>query len=246
MTQENEEETITTPFARFRDLLPLDEFKDTRVTIIGAGGIGAPCALALAKMGFHHLEIWDADVVGQENIGTQMYSPRSIGDFKVNALRKLLKLQAPWCEVTSIKDFFTEDSSTESDVVITALDSLRARKGVWAALNRDKCKLLVDPRMGAEILTVFSVVPTVDEDWYPLTLEGKAVQAPCTARSTFHCGFIAGGWAAREVKAFIVDELVDVETTVDLRYGTKLSMTREERKASIDALRQSAELSAAE
>jgi len=55
MEQENKEPA--SPFARFRDIIPQERMAMLRVGIVGAGGIGAPCALALAKMGVHHMEI---------------------------------------------------------------------------------------------------------------------------------------------------------------------------------------------
>ena len=170
------------------------------MTIIGAGGIGAPLALSLAKMGVKKMHIWDADVVNEENMGPQMYGPRHLGSLKVDALKNLLRGQAPWCNVTVHKEFYTEASSNNSEVVITALDSLAARKGVWKTIDHDVCKLFVDPRMGAEVLTILSVVPKEDGGWYAPTLEGEALEVKCTAKATFHCGFMAGALAAREVQ----------------------------------------------
>lgn len=243
-TNETETETVTekvsSPFTRFSGLLPLDRLKDLKVAVVGAGGIGAPVCLALAKMGVHHIEVWDPDVVALENIGTQMYGRHSIDNFKVSALRALIREQADWCKVTAHKDLYTRETRTDAEVVIVALDSLRARKDVWSTIDPETCKLFIDPRMGAEALTVHSITPSEDHDWYPLTLEGKAVAAPCTEKSTFHCGFIAGALAAREVKAYAVGERTLVEYTLDLRFMNLLGMDQATRKENKDALLHSA------
>jgi hypothetical protein len=231
MSQEEQDNQPISPFSRFRDIIPGDELSKIKVCLVGAGGIGAPAALSLAKMGVHHLEIYDPDVVGEENLGPQMYPRRTVDQFKVDALKMFLRGQADWCNVTVHKDLYTESTRTDADVIITALDSLSARKGVWKSVNMDTCKLLVDPRMGAEVLTVHSVVPKEDADWYSLTLEGEAIEAKCTAKSTFHCGMVAGAYAAREVKAWLVGERTKVEYTVDLRYLSLLGEDQDERKA---------------
>jgi len=216
-TQEPETTVPVNPFTRFRDIIPGERLASLSFTIVGAGGLGAPCALALAKMGVKQMDIWDPDVINEENMGPQMYGRRQLGQFKVDALKNFLRGQAEWCKVTVHKDLYTEESSNTSDVVIVALDSLRARKGVWSTIDPDVCQLYIDPRMGAEVLNVISVVPKEDSDWYPETLEGDPVVAKCTEKSTFHCGLIGGAMAAREVKAWLVGERTLVDYSVCLR-----------------------------
>lgn len=228
MEEENQEPSG--PFVRFSDIIPGERMAELRVALVGAGGIGAPCALALAKMGVKHLEIWDPDVVGQENIGPQMYSQKHIGQFKVNTLKNFLRNQADWCRVTAHAELYRSNTEHDCHVVIPAVDSLRARKEIWASINRDMCQLVVDSRMGAEVLNMFSVVPNEDGAWYETTLEGEPVEAKCTAKSTFHCGLIAGALCAREVKAWVVGERTKVEYMVDLRYMGLLGMDQEQRQ----------------
>ena len=222
-----DEEKTVSPFSRFRDIIPGKELAELEVTIIGAGGIGAPLALSLAKMGVKKMHIWDADVVNEENMGPQRYGPRHPRRLKDDRPQNWLRGQAPWCTVTVNKEFYTEASSNNSEVVITALDSLAARKGVWKTIDPDVCKLFVDPRMGAEVLTILSVVPKEDSEWYAPTLEGEALEVKCTAKSTFHCGFIAGALAAREVKAWLVGERTLVAYSVCLRFMTLLGDDQE-------------------
>lgn len=231
MTEEiNENPELSGPFVRFRDIIPGERMASLRVALVGAGGIGAPCALALAKMGVHHLEVWDPDVVGPENIGPQMYSQKHIGQFKVNTLKNFLRSQAGWCKVTAHTELYRANTEHDCHVVVVGVDSLRARKDIWASINHDLCGLVVDARMGAEVLNVFSVVPKEDGEWYATTLEGVPVEAKCTAKSTFHCGLIAGSLAAREVKAWVVEERTMVEYMVDLRHMGLLGMNQEQRQ----------------
>jgi hypothetical protein len=56
------------------------------VAIIGAGGIGAITALTLAKMGVQNMVLFDDDIVGEENIATQLHKVSDVGKLKVEAL----------------------------------------------------------------------------------------------------------------------------------------------------------------
>jgi hypothetical protein len=225
MTDTKDTEEVAHPFLRFRDIIPAERMANLRVALVGAGGIGAPAALSLAKMGVSHLEIWDPDTIGGENIGPQMYPRRAIGKFKVNTLKSFLRGQADWCKVTAHPELYTENTICNADVIIAAVDSFQARKTIWSTVDRSTLGLYVDPRMGAEVLTIHSVHPAEDAEWYEPTMEGRPVEAKCTAKATFHCGLIAGGLVAQAVKAWIVEERRLAEYTIDLRFLSMLGMT---------------------
>ena len=53
--------------------------------------MGATTALTLAKMGYRYMNIYDADVVSEENTGTQLHKPSDIGNAKVLALAYTLR-----------------------------------------------------------------------------------------------------------------------------------------------------------
>jgi molybdopterin/thiamine biosynthesis adenylyltransferase len=226
------------PFVRFADIVPQDRLGRVRVAMVGAGGIGAPAALSLAKMGVSRLTVWDFDTVGPENFGPQFYGPKEVNRPKVLALGGMLSKRAPWCDYTGIQERYTGEPF-DADVVIAAVDSLNARKIIWSGIDDDSRILLVDPKMGAEVLTVHTVIPQEDNDWYPHELEGTAVEAVCTAKATFHCGMVAGAYVAQAVKAWLVGELFPrVEVSVDLRFMSQMTTDREAKKAAYAALRQ--------
>jgi molybdopterin/thiamine biosynthesis adenylyltransferase len=227
MSEETETE-FTSPFLRFSSIIPGELMGMLKVTIIGAGGIGAPAALCLAKSGVSTLEIFDHDDVGAENTGPQMYGPGMVGQPKVMALRRFLRQQAPWTEVSARRERY-DGGPIDADVVIAAVDSLSVRRVIWEGVKESpSVKLLVDPRMGAEILSVHSVIPHQDGPWYAATLEGKAVAAACTAKATFYTGLIAGAMCAQALKAFLCNERNLVECHLDLRFLGMLGMTQEQ------------------
>jgi molybdopterin/thiamine biosynthesis adenylyltransferase len=218
------------PFQRFKDIIPQERLTRLRVSIIGAGGIGAPATLALAKMGVPQIEVWDSDTVGEENLGPQIYGPKEVGIPKVLALSRFIKRHAPWCDLTT-KHAMYEGEDLDCDVIVAAVDSLSTRKVIWGAIDNDSRRLLVDPRMGAEVLTVFAVIPAEDHEWYPAELEGEALEATCTSKATFHCGLVSGAMVAQAVKAWVVNEQQHVEYTMDLRFISLLTLDRETKKS---------------
>ncbi|MFA5103544.1 MAG: ThiF family adenylyltransferase, partial [Candidatus Thermoplasmatota archaeon] len=59
-------------FWRQMDIVTPTDFEKFHVTIIGAGGIGSPTALAISKMGVEKITIFDNDIVEKHNLPNQM------------------------------------------------------------------------------------------------------------------------------------------------------------------------------
>jgi len=233
---DSDEETTTNPFTRFSDVMPLEKIAPLKIAVIGAGGIGVPACLCLAKMGVNSIHVWDIDDVGYENVGPQMYGKRVVGRPKTLALGQFLQDQADWCDVTLHNELFVkrEGAFDAFDVVVSAVDSLEVRKEIWQSIPTDSRQLLVDPRMGAEVLTVYSVIPQEDLAWYPNTLEGEAMEFACTAKATFHNGLVAGAMTAQAVKAWVMNERINAETTFDMRFLQLFCATPEQKFAAMD------------
>lgn len=227
------EESSDSPFYRFSSIIPEEAMGELHVAIIGAGGIGAPAALALAKCGVKRLTIYDNDVVGPENIGPQMYGPQTIGQPKVLALRRFLEKQAPWCDVSTSREFYRGER-IDADIMVAAVDSLEVRQTIWDGVkeNSPQIRVIIDPRMGAEVLTVISVLvhEEEDHDWYQETLDGEPVEASCTAKSTFYTGLVAGAMVGQAVKAYVVGEMDMAEYSIDLRYLQFFPLTRTQKR----------------
>lgn len=85
-------------FAKFQhlsrhfDILRPDKLHEP-IYLIGAGAIGSFLALALVKMGFTRIQIWDHDMVSEENASNQLYSRYREGQhrpYKMTALMQTL------------------------------------------------------------------------------------------------------------------------------------------------------------
>jgi len=89
---------------------------DSKVLLIGAGGLGSPAALYLAAAGVGTLGIIDADVVDRSNLQRQiLHTEDRIGTPKVDSAEAALKALNP--EVRIVKYTERLDSSNVMDVI---------------------------------------------------------------------------------------------------------------------------------
>lgn len=189
------EEFIT----RHRDLVS-HEALGRKIIIVGAGAIGSFVTLALAKMGYHNLHVYDFDTVETENIGAQFFDTASIGKKKVVALQEMV-----W-NFTSIRinayDYrIMKEDVLDTDLLITAVDNMEVRKMLS---HNSNCHWLIDPRMGAEYATM-EVVQMADVEAYKnyaktLFTDSEAVQERCTAKTTIYTVLLIAGQVVKAVK----------------------------------------------
>ena len=213
-----------TRYLRQEGLCPVQALQDLHITMIGCGAIGSFTALALAKMGAGNMTLYDPDTVEIHNLSTQFFTNADLGRPKVIALADQLRTMTE-TTVTAIPDAYT-DQPLEG-LVISALDSMDARRRVWRHVrgNRD-IALYADSRMGAMVGQVLIVRPgsPIEEDVYRRTLhtQQEALQEPCTARSIVHTVLGISSIVAGIVRAHVVGEQVPREVTQDFRLGALL------------------------
>ena len=196
------------------------------VTIIGAGGIGSPVALALAKMGCQDLTLFDPDVVEAHNLPNQFYRVADVGRPKVVALAELLGEFAT-SEIHAIQE--TVAGQSLRGVVISGVDSMASRERIWqeSVRYRAAVPLYIDARMGAQVCRLLTVNPVDPDDvrWYEATLypDEGASEEPCTARAIIYTTLGLASLVANQVKrhangeAYERDLLVDFATLSVLR-----------------------------
>lgn len=109
--------------------------KDSRVGIIGAGGLGCFSSIQLAAIGVGFLRIFDQDVVDITNLHRQiLYDVKSIGVPKVEVAQKRLVALNPNLEVEALTLTINEDTADEAvkglDLVVDGLDRFSPRYAV--------------------------------------------------------------------------------------------------------------------
>ena len=105
---------------------------DSRVLIIGAGGLGSPVAIYLALAGIGTLGIVDYDVVDVTNLQRQiLHHDADIGRSKVESARETLLAYNPDLEVVTYEEPITSENAMEMmagfDVVVSGADNFAAR-----------------------------------------------------------------------------------------------------------------------
>lgn len=192
---------------RQMDLLPLEKLGEP-ITIIGAGAIGSWLTLALTKMGFGNITVYDADNVDMENMCVSLYRPVDVGQKKVHALQNLIQ-QFTGMVIRGIPSHYS--SGVFPGIVVSAVDSMAVRKLIWdnhvaKAINTRR---IIDPRMGAEtaLLYVMSPFDEKDKTTYEKLLysDDAAVHEPCTRKATAYCALPLAGLVAAQVKSLVTD-----------------------------------------
>src|SRR4051812_9326192 len=105
---------------------------DSRVLLLGAGGLGSPAALYLAAAGVGTLGIIDMDVVDDSNLQRQiLHNIERIGDRKVDSAKKTLTLLNPDVNVVTYDVRLGADNVMQIlegyDVIVDGTDNFPTR-----------------------------------------------------------------------------------------------------------------------
>jgi molybdopterin/thiamine biosynthesis adenylyltransferase/rhodanese-related sulfurtransferase len=105
---------------------------DSKVLLIGAGGLGCPAALYLAGAGVGHLGIVDFDRVDESNLQRQvLHSPDRVGELKTVSAKKTLLGFNPLIKVTTFDERLTalnaEAIFKDYDVIVDGSDNFQTR-----------------------------------------------------------------------------------------------------------------------
>jgi molybdopterin/thiamine biosynthesis adenylyltransferase/rhodanese-related sulfurtransferase len=84
---------------------------DSRILLIGAGGLGSPAALYLAAAGVGRIGIVDADIVDETNLQRQIaHSLETLGTPKVDSARQAIVALNPDVEVVPYRERLTSEN----------------------------------------------------------------------------------------------------------------------------------------
>jgi len=123
----------------------LERLRNSRVMVIGLGGVGSSCAEALARGGVGSLILIDRDVVMPSNINRQALAFHStLGKAKSEVMKQMTADINPECETFAVQMFLDKDRIPEQlgslprpDYVIDAIDTVSQKLAI-AAWCRDE------------------------------------------------------------------------------------------------------------
>lgn len=127
------------------------KLKESKVLVVGSGGLGSPMLLYLAAAGVGTIGIIDFDVVDDSNLQRQvLFGMNEIGVPKVEAAKKRLEQINPYIKITTHNTQLTSQNALEIiadyDLVADGTDNFPTRY-----LVNDACVLLKKPNVYASI-----------------------------------------------------------------------------------------------
>src|SRR6266542_5012894 len=106
---------------------------DSRILLVGAGGLGSPASLYLAAAGVGRLGIVDADVVDESNLQRQIvHSTERLGEAKVESAKRTIEALNPDVQVIPYKERLTSENVERIladgwDVIVDGADNFPTR-----------------------------------------------------------------------------------------------------------------------
>ena len=164
------------------------KLKNSKICVVGVGGLGNPITTRLAAMGVGTLRIVDRDVIELSNLHRQtMFDEDDVGQVKVEVAAKKLQKLNPDCRIealaVSVNDYTALEVVEGCDVVVDALDSVNARYALNKACVKFGIPFVTGAAVGVsgQIFTILPgtsacyhcMFPALDEDTMPTcSLEG--------------------------------------------------------------------------
>ncbi|NJK32336.1 MAG: hypothetical protein HC927_07965 [Deltaproteobacteria bacterium] len=187
----------------------------TPIHIAGAGATGSWTALALSKLGFGCIEVWDFDRVEIPNVGVQVYNEADVGEFKATALKRLVPGVRP-----TVGPY--EPGESPPRVLVLGVDTLAARRSIVDAVMAQphRPQYVIDVRLGALAGAVLTALPhqSAAMQAYRETLCGDEISGSCGLKGSPHMAMLAAAVTAHTVLTCLRD--TDVPAWVSMDFQT--------------------------
>jgi len=156
-----------------------------QVCLVGTGSVGSFTALALAKMGVKLTKVYDNDIIEPHNIPNQFFRLKDVKKKKTSAIKELVK-DFSGIEIKT-GGLVTFNTAFSEEIIISAVDSMNARKIIWEQVKESKPEFYIDSRMGGKVFSLFTVNMNAPKEIevYEKSLVDDSVtaQIPCTEKT---------------------------------------------------------------
>lgn len=136
---------------------PLEQKKliDSKVTVIGCGGLGGYVIEILTRIGIGHLQVCDGDLFEETNLNRQILCTRNtIGENKAQIAKKRIREISSCCKV-DVVDMFVgvhqlKELLKDSDVVVDAVGGITFKKELLTHCQRENIPIVTGAVAGFE------------------------------------------------------------------------------------------------
>lgn len=135
--------------ARLYGVKKMEIIKQSKVLVIGIGGVGSWVVEALARTGLGHMTLVDLDDLCVTNINRQIHAiNETVGKLKVDVMKERIAQINPYCEVDTKQCFFSPKSLNDVfdktyDFVIDACDDFTNKCYLIDHCRKNKIPLVV-------------------------------------------------------------------------------------------------------
>ena len=123
------------------------KLKETKVCILGLGGLGSNVAILLARAGIGYLKLVDFDIVEASNLNRQQYRVSHIGMKKTKAIKNIIKEINPFVKVDILDTKVDKEniSSIVKDIkiIVEAFDRAETKAMAIEKLLTNKNKIVI-------------------------------------------------------------------------------------------------------
>jgi adenylyltransferase/sulfurtransferase len=136
---------------------------NSKVCVVGLGGLGSPISTQLTAMGVGHLRIVDHDIVDLSNLHRQhLYNAKTVGKPKTEVAAERLRSLNPYVEIEPINTKVTTENASKlvegMDLVMDALDAMAPRYAINRACVDQKIPF-IHGGVITEIGTTTTIIP---------------------------------------------------------------------------------------
>lgn len=134
----------------------LKKIKDTKILLVGVGGVGSFAFEALIRSGFQNITIIDKDVVEESNINRQLVANlNTIGISKVKVALDKAKEINKNIKIKAIDEFLSKDNinnlDKDFDYIIDACDTLNTKLELIKFATENNIKIISSMGVGNRI-----------------------------------------------------------------------------------------------
>ena len=144
----------------------LEKIKNTKILLVGIGGVGGFTLEALVRTGFLNITIIDGDIIEESNLNRQIITNQeNIGNLKVeeaiNRYTSINKVNIKAIDVMLTKDNFKEYINEHYDYIIDACDDLAIKVELVRYARKNNIKIISALGTGKKLNSAYLEITTL-------------------------------------------------------------------------------------